>query len=607
MKYFTILILILGLSFFYVLLVDKDDNDIEIPRIKFLSNIDTSLIVEIPNNSFLKNIDVDLENYTLRNKLLVYDSLEYISETIEFKDSLIIDISKENQKNNIYVEFNMFLTQSNVFQKYRIHIGKGKSEFVVLKRLDSEIYNLRILKSIRKRWNRKKKKSIVLFDIAGLQDSLINDTTNFPFFSKMKEKSKSFTKTQLLSSNRYQSKLSLLKCIEPYLMLNDSFPFQKEDIFEKVEIISELRNSSMPYIYDASGYNTFYYGHKSDEYVEFSKLFNNSSFFSGGSSSDIKILQKFSNEINENKDAENFYYVDLNMEAIDNNLYLRSVDSYLKELFFHIKSKVDINDYIFVILSSSSENIYDPMLTMFYSEKSIDQKEISDKVNLMDISKTILSYSKLKMPYYFSGKNLVAKQGFEERTDILGSDLDTLMFYNDDILFKKQKYSDNYETIHLSDKNINTKKEDLGHIYNNFILQNYEGDHIKYLIFKNKSDQPITFNLKITSKNRFILLDNVKDYYLQKKKKRRYENKIIAEIQPFSKDTVKLFYRKRNQNFNFKFNEKIRLAYGALSISAGEVKDFYEESAFGVDHTITDKEEVFMDYDIKILNRRINY
>ena len=115
-----------------------------------------------------------------------------------------------------------------------------------------------------------------------------------------------------------------------------------------------------------------------------------------------------------------------------------------------------MNDYIFVILSSSSDNIYDPMLTMFYSEKSIDPKEISDKVNLMDISKTVLSYSKLKIPYYFSGMNLVAKQGFEERKDILGSDLDTLMFYNDDILFKKQKYSNSYETIHLSDKDINT-------------------------------------------------------------------------------------------------------------------------------------------------------
>ena len=267
-----------------------------------------------------------------------------------------------------------------------------------------------------------------------------------------------------------------------------------------------------------------------------------------------------------------------------------------------------MNDYIFVILSSSNENIIDPMLTMFYSEKSIDVKEISTKVDLTDISKTILSYSKLKMPYYFSGRNLAKNKEVEDRKSILGSDTDTLMFYNDDILFKKQKYSDKYEIVTIRDnRDSDRKREDVAFEYNERILDQYSGDHIKYLIFKNESDQSKNFSLKINSKNRFVLLDDVKNYYSQKRKKRRYENKIIAEVEPFSVDTVKLFFRLRDQTFNIKFDRKVRLAYGALSINAGEVKEFYEESEYGVDRTVYNKQEVFEDYDVKIFNRQINF
>ncbi|MCK5760780.1 MAG: hypothetical protein KAH33_05770 [Candidatus Delongbacteria bacterium] len=610
------------MSFFYVVLVDKDNSDVEIQRIQFESNIDTSFIADIPNISFLKEINIDIKNYTINKNPLIYDSLKYISDVIGFNDSLIIEIPKENRKNDIFFEFSSFseynhgsitiisddiekkvILQANIFLKHRVHIGKVISKVIITKSKNSEIYDLRVLRSIKRRWDRKKKKSIVVFDIAGLQDSLINDTINYPFFSDIKESSKCFTKTYLLSSNKIESKMSFLKCIEPYLNLDGTEPFQKE----KSKIMSELRNSSLPEIYNLSGYNTFYYGAEVQKHEEFSKLFENSSYFSADQNKDIRILQKFYNEINENKDSENFYYLDLNEVSGDHEYYLKSIDSYLKELFFHVKSDVDMSDYIFVVISSSNDNILEPLITMFYSEKSIDLMEIDTKVNLIDISKTILSYSKLKLQPYFSGNNLAAKKGFEERVSILGSDLDTLMFHDKDILFEKQKYSDNYKIIHISQKNLNMKKEDVGHIYNEFILQNYEGDHIKYFIFKNDSDLPKTFDVKITSKNRFVLLDNISEYYSTKRTRRRYEDKIVTEIEPFSNDTVRLFYRKRDQEFNIKFSKKVKLAYGALSIKAGEVKEFYEESVFGTDHSISDKEEAFQDYDVRILNRRINF
>jgi hypothetical protein len=603
-KYFTILILILILSFFYVALVETDDSDIEIQRIQLVSNIDTSYIAEIPNNSFLKKIDIDLSGYKTTKKTLIYDSLEYVADVIEFEDSLVIELPKENKKSDLFAEFYSFSTVKNIFRKHRTHLGKSKSEIIIHRVKDSYIYDLRILRSVRRRWDRKKKKSIVVFDIAGLRDSLINDTTKFPFFSKIKERSKYFTRTQLLSSNRFQSKLSILKCLEPYLVLDEKAPFKKE----KSKVMTDLRNSSMPEIYDNSGYNTYYYGSNIEDKKYFSKFFNNSSLFTDKTDREIRIIQKFDNEINENKDAENFYYVDLNTDVIDSDYYLRSVDSYLKELFFHIKSKVDMNDYIFVILSTSNKNIFDPMLTMFFSEKSIDMKEIDTKVDLTDISKTILSYSKLKIPYYFSGNNLAKEKEIEDRSSILGSDTDTLMFYNENILFKKQKYSDKYELITVKEnEDSGRKKEDVAFEYEQQIIDQYSGDYIKYLIFKNESNQPINYNLKINSKNRFIKLDDVGNYYSKKRTYRRYEDKVIVELEPFSVDTIKLFYRNREQTFSMKFDKKIRLAYGALSINAGEVKDFYEESQFGVDHTVINKQEVFKNYDVKIFNRRINY
>ncbi|MDA3884404.1 MAG: hypothetical protein PF638_02315, partial [Candidatus Delongbacteria bacterium] len=519
MKYFTILILILILSFFYVALVETDDSDIEIQRIQLVSNIDTSYIAEIPNNSFLKKIDIDLSGYKTTKKTLIYDSLEYVADVIEFEDSLVIELPKENKKSDLFAEFYSFSTVKNIFRKHRTHLGKSKSEIIIHRVKDSYIYDLRILRSVRRRWDRKKKKSIVVFDIAGLRDSLINDTTKFPFFSKIKERSKYFTRTQLLSSNRFQSKLSILKCLEPYLVLDEKAPFKKE----KSKVMTDLRNSSMPEIYDNSGYNTYYYGSNIEDKKYFSKFFNNSSLFTDKTDREIRIIQKFDNEINENKDAENFYYVDLNTDVIDSDYYLRSVDSYLKELFFHIKSKVDMNDYIFVILSTSNKNIFDPMLTMFFSEKSIDMKEIDTKVDLTDISKTILSYSKLKIPYYFSGNNLAKEKEIEDRSSILGSDTDTLMFYNENILFKKQKYSDKYELITVKEnEDSGRKKEDVAFEYEQQIIDQYSGDYIKYLIFKNESNQPINYNLKINSKNRFIKLDDVGNYYSKKRTYRRY-------------------------------------------------------------------------------------
>ncbi|MBN2790033.1 MAG: hypothetical protein JXR69_07575 [Candidatus Delongbacteria bacterium] len=624
MKYFTILILILALSFFYVLTIKNSDSEPEISKIKLISEIDTSLIAEVPYNDFLKNIDIDVKNSYFTKSNILIDSMEYFAEVlVANEDSLIFEIPKEFKNSDIYVEFNSFSTvnsgsvsikhdqklkkvvlEETTFTKHRIFLGKVKSSIVVQQSRSTYIFNFRLLRSVKPRWDRKKKKSIVIFDIAGLKDSLISDTTAFPLLSKIRSRSKYFPKTFLQSLNRYESKVSFLKCLDTYLNL-DNFPPYKD---EKTIIMDSLRYSSLPEIYDLSGYNTHFYGSRSENDNGIITMFNNSSVFFHDPGSNSHMIKKFYNDINENKNAENFYFLDLNCETDDHNLYLRNIDYFLREYFFYVKTKVNLNDYIFIFISSSSDKIYEPLITMFYSEGNIEPVRITARINLTDVAKTILNYSKLRSPDHFNGNDLSSTSEIESRMSILGSELDTLIFYDEKFIYKKQKYSENFKLETIAEETyIVRKKQDIEHDYKEAVLREYEGDYVKYFIFRNNSEKVKNYNIKINSKSRFVPFNNIEDYYSQKKKRGQYDHTLSVEVKPFTNDTIKLFYRQEDQIFKMKFDTKLRLSYGALSIFAGELKEFYEESGFGRDRTVYNKQEVFQDYDVKIFNRRINF
>ena len=107
------------------------------------------------------------------------------------------------------------------------------------------------------------------------------------------------------------------------------------------------------------------------------------------------------------------------------------------------------------------------------------------------------------------------------------------------------------------------------------------------------------------SRYRFSTLDNLKDYYSSRNKSRsRYRKKLSVKLAPGAEKEFKLFFGRSNQKFDLKFDEKYNLAYGVISLFAGNVRSFFDNSEKGYSMN-DDKIRLFEKYDVSIINRKI--
>ena len=441
-----------------------------------------------------------------------------------------------------------------------------------------------------------KKNKVIIFDISNLSRKSFSKGLKAPYMSTLLSRSVNFTSSYNLSPDRKSSLWSFFECLPPYKLYSRSE--KHEDL--KLLIKQDLRNSSMVNEFRENGYVTraFFTDSLSNEI--FGSYFMSSEIFPSKEKMIVSIYRSVRRDLNENI----LYYSDLT-GAIGDDYYFRKINDLLEKFSVRIHERTGLKLKTMLISTDQSVPLSKTM-TVF---TGFDTESYDDSLNvaMTDMSRTLMNLCGIRPKNYFAGFDIDFSEVAQERDYFAGSYRDTLIMFNDSILYKKHMHSPEYAVTDkstgkdITEENIgiNEKLEDL-------IPRYFGGDYVKYIVLNNSTSENREFRIDLRSKRRFEEYTGLENYYSQKSAYNRYKKVITRQLEPGIKDTLRIYYAGLYQDFQYIFNDKYRLSYGALGTNAGEVKKFSENSYYGM---VVERENVdpVSDYDIMIFNRRINY
>jgi len=261
---------------------------------------------------------------------------------------------------------------------------------------------------------------------------------------------------------------------------------------------------------------------------------------------------------------------------------------------------------------------------IFYNSKGITKSLSNFKANFFDITKTTVAYSALSLPSYYPGKNLLkfknkqydGREFIVREKNNLSKSIESKGFYynfsSEDNSYSEKlwkKISDNDTKSNNTFYNVKNNTNLFNPVLNKFRInlhENNPADLIKKITLFNDSENIKKFKIEIISKHKFVLFDNIANYYKLKKnrKRNRYIDKITIAVAPNEIKEILLFFRKKNQKFFYKFKEKNSISYGENWIYAGEKNRFEEKSQLGFSNNLLINKNLRLssDVDIHIIN-----
>lgn len=440
------------------------------------------------------------------------------------------------------------------------------------------------------------KRGVIIFDISGLSLSSVSDSLLTSNLYLIRERSVSYENTINLSPERLTSLKSFIECVPPYKIYDGKEPYLK---YKKI-IADSLRNSSLPQVYEDAGYSVKFFSSDTVLFREMEKYFSNAFL----EASKKEMIETIYREISADSASEFIYFADMGKN--DGQMkYLENTDNLAGKLIRRIEDVLGIEP-LCLFISTLSNRSYSPCVSFFY-RKGIEVSSDATYVSITDIGKTLLNLTKIKYPNYFGGYDIENFDVGTLREYFAGSVGDTLLLFDENFVYKSVKHSSGYFYYDIKQsKDVTEKNLRINEKYEESISRYFGGDYIKYVILKNNSDQVRLFEFSVRSRRRFEELSDISNYYVQSTKNYRYTKDIDREVGPGSIDTVKIYYSSMYQDFLFKFDSKYNIAYGASGINAGYTESFDENSYYGMKYG-TVNETLFKEYDIRILNMRVNY
>lgn len=649
MKYlFAVLIITISSLYYFFVYQDNDSTKFAVAE-----NIDFSeetLFADscelkadnIPNGYYLKKLaDNDIsfweneQKVVLKNVLvddLDFKTTAYLS-SLNFHDSLLIKLTpKVIRKKKLYFSFSYFNSDSssdlivkwpsgiktlspspnkggNVFCQSGINLGgfNGKSTIKLLKKGigNISIYDLKLYTLEKYSWRNKKKKSVLILDIENLSSNFLQDSISFPGLYNLAAQGKTFTTVFRNSPDKNSSLTSFLGGVYPSLI------YRKGGTITST-IMENLRKNSLPNIYSKNLYNTHFIAAYDSSEIDGIFLddfdFSKASIVKNNINADITVTKNLLRTIHQYRNESSFIYVGLNKNSSPdkNNKILKRTDIIVTKIIDYLTEYKILNDYIIVLCSSHNDKFTESAPAVFFNPKGISRDKYSNRADMTDLARTILSFSGLKAPYYFNGRVL---GNSENREFIYGSDSICHYILSKDHLYIKDlsKKLSNEHLIKLSPEKKITEEDSLlvvdamrKKMKNLFPL-----DFVKTIKFRNRGNSERIFSVNIVSKYRFSTLENLKDYYSNRNRSRsRYRKKLSVKLAPGAEKEFNLFFGRSNQKFDLKFDKKYNLTYGEISLFAGNVRSFFDNSEKGYSMN-DDKIRLFKEYDVNIINRKI--
>ncbi len=440
-----------------------------------------------------------------------------------------------------------------------------------------------------------KKKRVLIFDISDLNCESPEDTLNCPFIAGLMARSKVYRSTFNLSTERNLSLRSFFECLPPYKLYDGPGPFSEL----KVRISEDLRNSSMINEFKTAGYRTRGFFNDSLTNASFEKYFSSSGYYSTKERIAEAVYSGIYNDISENI----LYYVDMTGGAGD-EFYKKRTDDLISSVSDRLRERSRI-DLRILLISTKTDRPLSKTMTVFYGFGS-DAGESDDQVASTDMSRLLMKLCGVRPKNYFGGYDLEDAEDEAGRDIFAGLSGDTLLLFNDEMIYKKVKHSNSYSLFdRIQSKDVTSVNIGINEKYEEMIPRYFGGDYVKYIILKNRSGQSRNFRIDIRSRRRFEEFSNLQNYYLQKRRNNRYSNTFGKQLEPGMCDTVRIYYSGLYQDFQYSFNEKLSIRYGPGSIYAGAMKSFNENSYYGM--RSCSKYDESEDFDLRIFNMRINY
>ena len=498
----------------------------------------------------------------------------------------------------------------------------------------------------KKEWFNKKKNNIIFIDVANLTTKDIEiDSTFLPNIYNLSQNGNYFKDCSANSENKELAITSYLTGFYPselYYKDQEKNQIISNDFTdERQKITSSLRNMTFAKFLKNKGYETSHISNIKSVVNNFNliqdlgfqnntTLIDEESDNGDSNKSDFdtfqsKMIHKLFNSLNLKLNLyrnvkEFFIHIIIDSKSRKD---LKIIDTLLGEF---LKKSKDMNNTI--VLTSSYQQQNDDMEfkfyrrykkpTIFFNTKNIKDTKINEyRVNLFDIVKTTLAYSNISYPYHYPGKNLL-KVGinYPGRNFVLkenghnSKSIENEKFYYKFTFEDGSKYSENLFNFEGNGKFYNDPlnkikyKQTLKELRSK--LQNQSGaDFLKKITFFNNTEEIREYSLELISKQKFILFNDIENYYRLKKNKRknRYIKKIKLEIEPNEKKELSFFFRKRDQKFLFKLKNKSNIGYGENLIPITNTNRFEEKSNLGFFNNLsTSKMKFSSSFDIQIIN-----
>lgn len=441
-----------------------------------------------------------------------------------------------------------------------------------------------------------KKERVIIFDITGLDLKEISDSLESSFISRIMARSVNFTSSYNLSPDRNVSLWSFFECQPPYKLYREEGSYY--DL--KSLIRKDLRNSSMIKEFGEAGYLTKGFFKDSVLNENCGRYFMSSEVLR----SLEKIIEELYRSVNLDTEDKALYFADLSGQRED-EFYIKKINDIIDKFYSRITERSGLKLKI-MLISTDQPVPLSKTVSVFYG---FNTEPYSDNFNvaITDMSRTLMNLCGIRPKNYFAGFDIDFDEGSQERDYFAGSYRDTLLMFNDSILYKKYMHSPEYAVIDkLTGKDITDEHIGINEKLEDLIPRYFGGDYVKFIVLNNTTSQNRNFRIEIRSKMRFEEYGSLENYYIQKSRNYRYSKIISRELEPGMADTLKIYYAGLYQDFQYTFNDKYRLSYGALGINAGEVNKFTENSYYGM---VVERENVdpVTNSDIMIFNRRINY
>ncbi len=581
------------------------------------------------DNNLAANL-TSFKNFSLKDSLSFSyyrassDSFEIAKKVINFADSLNYSFPKDRYKERkLYLKFSFYakdtlatiIINSDQIKKKIAKYSKGSSwtdvfldlgkyrklSYLTIKVNDRSIY-LTKPEFYLAAGKRTIYKTALSFDYKNMPNNLLRDSLAFNL-NGLATHSFNFNKICLPYEDLYANLYSMISSRE-IVSQNKQIKSYLENYVKKNNFLLDLKKEGYKIIYLGSDSSLVSYLKEFDfDEIYLQKL---------GKDSDIRIFEKLIQLLGKKTTENSLYFVQINNFTFSNKelnkQLLQRTNLLFGKLDEEIQKKLAHSNYFLSFFAGT--NLQKSFLGRGFIKNYQEQSGQDFQQKVIPIG----DFFKLFLGFFSENKNLERyKQNFlkakelKEQIPFVIHRIDKRGILLGDTIYFRHVQNQQEELFLLTNNGLESLNFEnsafktlvrMRKVYQ----KSFKNGFVKKITLCNRSKQSLSYDFKVTSNNKFSLIDSTNlTASLKKKYAKVYFREFLKEVAPDSTLVILFFYQQKNQKFNFDFKHKRKIVFGnqAIMKQVGSKEVFKNLSSI----KYLNQEPVFefnSDYDVKI-------